>query len=287
MENLRVVTLNLWGDRGRSARRLEVVAEGLRALEPDLVGLQEVREGPLTAQATTLSRLLGLYPAFGAVDASAGGDPLGNAVLSRFPIVHSSNLELPGRESDPRGALQVEVETPSGTVRLTSCHLSWEPDAAPVREAQVLALDELTRAPSSVHAFLVGDLNAGPRSRAVRFLCGLDSLEGRGTFFRDAWARRHPSEEGFTWSAANPNTVRWIEQNRRIRLRPRPRRSHAPRRADDRGGARRLRPARRGRHLAFGPLRGPGGGAHRAPGLKGRMGSRCRFSVFEAFLEIL
>lgn len=218
MENLRVVTLNLWGDRGRAARRLEVVAEGLRALEPDLVGLQEVREGPLTAQATTLSRLLGLYPAFGAVDTSSGGDPLGNAVLSRFPIVNATNLKLPCLDTDPRGALQVVVQTPSGEIRLTSCHLSWEPEAAVVREAQVLALDELTRAPSSVHVVLVGDLNAGPRSRAVRFLCGLDSLEGRGTFFRDAWARRHPnlSEEGFTWSAANPNAVRWIEQNRRI-----------------------------------------------------------------------
>lgn len=216
MENLRVVTLNLWGDRGRPARRLEVVAEGLRALEPDMVALQEVREGPLTAQATTLSRLLGLYPAFGAVEASSGGGPLGNAVLSRFPVVTSANLKLPGTGEDQRGALQVSVETPCGQVRLTSCHLSWEPEAAPVREAQVLALEELTRAPSSVHVLLAGDFNASPQSRAVRFLCGLDSIDGRGTFFRDAWARRHPSDEGFTWSAGNPNAVRWIEQNRRI-----------------------------------------------------------------------
>jgi endonuclease/exonuclease/phosphatase family metal-dependent hydrolase len=71
-------------------------------------------------------------------------------------------------------------------------------------------------APDSTHVILAGDFNMSPGAHAIRYLVGLDSLAGRGTFYRDAWARRHPHEDGYTWSRANPYTVRSIEQDRRI-----------------------------------------------------------------------
>lgn len=216
MDSIRVVTLNLWNDRNHPERRLEVVAEKLRAEEPDIVALQEVREGPFTAQATTLARMLDMRLSFGVVDANSPGGPIGNAVLSRYPITSAQTFTLPSTPEDPRSALQASVSTPSGEVRVTCTHLSWEPDAAPRREAQVLVLDELCRAPAEVHSFLCGDFNMPPGAAAIRFLTGCDALAGRGTFFRDAWARRHPDDDGFTYSAKNPCAVRWIEQNRRI-----------------------------------------------------------------------
>lgn len=109
------------------------------------------------------------------------------------------------------------MRTPAGEVRVTSCHLSWEPQAALRREQQVLALDEICQAPDAAHVLLCGDFNTVPSAAAIRFLTGCDSLAGRGTFFRDAWARRHPGNlEGFTYSSVNPRAVRWIEQNRRV-----------------------------------------------------------------------
>ncbi|MBI5545673.1 MAG: endonuclease/exonuclease/phosphatase family protein [Deltaproteobacteria bacterium] len=216
MDSIRVVTLNLWNDREQPERRLEVVAEGLRALEPDVVALQEVREGPFVAQATTLARMLGLGSAFGVVDPSSPGGPVGNAVLSRYPIDSVQNHSLPSSPDDPRAALQARVRTPSTEVRVVSTHLSWEPQAAPRREEQVLALDEICQAPADAFVLLCGDFNTAPSAAVVRFLTGCDSLAGRGTFFRDAWARRHPSADGFTYSSTNPCAVRWIEQNRRI-----------------------------------------------------------------------
>lgn len=216
MDALRVVTLNLWNDRGDAPRRLEVIAEDLRAVEPDVVALQEVREGPIVAQASTLARALGLQSTFGVVDPASPGGPIGNAILSRYPIARTQAHSLPSAPDDPRGALQATLSTPVGEVRVTSCHLSSEPHAAPRREAQVLALAELCAGPEPTHDILCGDFNTAPQAAAVRFLTGLDALAGRGAFFRDAWARRHPHDDGFTFSSANPSAVRWIEQNRRI-----------------------------------------------------------------------
>jgi endonuclease/exonuclease/phosphatase family metal-dependent hydrolase len=216
MDLLRVVTLNLWNDRERPARRLEVIAEGLRELGPDLVCLQEVREGSLISQGSSLGRMLGMFFAFGLVDSQSAGGPMGNGVLSRYPIQSAENLPLPSAPDDPRFALKVTVRTDAGPVLMTSVHLSWEPHLAQRRERQVLSLDEITRAPWDAHVIVAGDLNSAPESRAVRFLCGLDSIDERGTYFRDAWARRHPHEDGFTWSSRNPYAVRRIELNRRI-----------------------------------------------------------------------
>ncbi|MGI5864851.1 MAG: endonuclease/exonuclease/phosphatase family protein [Myxococcales bacterium] len=216
MDSLRVVTLNIWNDRERPARRLELIAEGLFALELDLIGLQEVREGKQLAQATMLARRLGMDFVFDPVDTHSAGGPVGNAILSRFPIEKVERYALPSPPHDPRRAVQAVVRTPAGEVQFTCCHLSWEPHMAPMRERQVLALDEITHAPPEIHAILVGDFNASPDAKAIRFLTGLDSLEGRGTFFRDTFARRHRHEDGFTWSSRNPFAVRWIEQDRRI-----------------------------------------------------------------------
>ena len=57
MTVLRVLTLNLWGEQGPVARRMEVCAAGLKAIAPDVVALQEVREveGKLPNQAATLA----------------------------------------------------------------------------------------------------------------------------------------------------------------------------------------------------------------------------------------
>jgi len=216
MDSLRIVTLNLWNDRHKPERRLELIAEGLRALEPDMIALQEVRESPLVAQASTLAHMLGMYHAFGVVDPYSTGGPIGNAVLSRFPIEQADNLPLPSLPEDPRAALRTRTTTLAGTIQLTSVHLSWEPELSFQREKQVLALDELARAADGTTVVVAGDFNTAPEARCIRYFCGLDSLEGRGTFFRDAYARRHPGDAGFTWSSRNPCAVRWVEQNRRI-----------------------------------------------------------------------
>lgn len=217
MDALRIVTLNLWADRDNPHRRLEVTLDGLRAVSPDLVALQEVREGETLAQASALGRALSMRWAFGSVDPRSKGGPTGNAILSRFPIERADNFRLPSPPDDPRCALKSLVELPGRRIEFTCCHLSWGPDRVCEREKQILAVEAWTRPQKGSSAvFLAGDFNARPESRAIRFLTGLDSLEGQATFYRDAWGRRHPSDPGYTFSAKNPRTVRWQEQNRRV-----------------------------------------------------------------------
>ncbi|MDB4984965.1 MAG: putative secreted protein, partial [Myxococcaceae bacterium] len=44
MPRLRVLTLNLWHKEAPWEQRREVIRRGLRALDPDIIGLQEVLE---------------------------------------------------------------------------------------------------------------------------------------------------------------------------------------------------------------------------------------------------
>ena len=78
----------------------DAFAAVIRESGADIVGLQEMRgqgtsEG-YTAQAKTLAEKLGFYYYFAqAMDMGGLGDPYGNAVLSRFPILKAETVLLP------------------------------------------------------------------------------------------------------------------------------------------------------------------------------------------------
>jgi endonuclease/exonuclease/phosphatase family metal-dependent hydrolase len=62
----------------------------------------------------------------------------------------------------------------------------------------------------------VGDFNAEPESAEIRYLAGLQSMDGASTHFRDAWSVAGGPGPGITWSRANPLTHPWLEPDRRI-----------------------------------------------------------------------
>jgi endonuclease/exonuclease/phosphatase family metal-dependent hydrolase len=217
VRSIRVVTLNVWNDAGNVDKRMAVLLPELTALQPHVVGLQEVREGPQLRQATLIADALRADSRFAAADPSSARGPIGNAVISRLPIVSHAVLPLPGAQHDARNALRCELETPAGRLSFITTHIAWELDAAPVREAQVVALDAFARAdPGPIPTILTGDFNCTPDSDVHRFLTGRASLAGRGTYWRDAFQRRHPRSDGFTWAARNPYVARSVERDRRI-----------------------------------------------------------------------
>ena len=220
MKSVRIVTLNLWNDRDDPAARLRVITAGLKALSPDIVALQEVVANEKIGNiAEILARDLDAHVAYDPVHEMRPGDTglIGNAVLSRFPIKLRDSVGLPSSADDPRRAMYVLLDTPAGRLPFFNCHLSWEMWHPQRREAQVVALDELVRSrPGDCPAIICGDFNTPPDSAAVHFMTGKMSLAGRGTYYRDCWARRHPHDDGITWSDKNPHTVRWIERNRRL-----------------------------------------------------------------------
>jgi endonuclease/exonuclease/phosphatase family metal-dependent hydrolase len=221
MATLKIVTLNLWGEQPPLARRMHLCLEGLRALSPDVVGLQEVRQvpGSVENQAETLARALGMEWYYEAATAWGGGDE-GLAILSRHPIIARSVHELPHAiATERRILLSATVKTPEGAVEIYTTHLNYRLADGAKREDQLLAADALiTASTSDMPKIWTGDFNATPDSDEIRFLRGLHTAGGRRTFWQDSWERRHGREDGFTWSHANPYTarLRWLERDRRL-----------------------------------------------------------------------
>ncbi len=229
---LRVVTLNFWGIEPPLDRRLALAIRQLQALAPDVVCLQEARPLDGAAGRTTADELadaLGLtarYAPAAQWDATTyPGVPageLGNAILAR-DIATSKTLVLPaGHPGDERVLLSAQVATAGGPIWIHTTHLNYRLDDGIAREQQVLAVDDAIRAcgrgNTDAPQILCGDMNATPDSDEMRFLRGLTTLGGRRTHFQDAWLRRHPHEEGITWSSENRFTrpLRSLDLDRRI-----------------------------------------------------------------------
>lgn len=221
MDTLKLVTLNLWGEQPPLERRMLLAVDGLRALAPDVVGLQEVRQvpGTLPNQAETLGAALGMQHVFAPATPWGGGDE-GLAILSRHPLGGARVHELPhAQPNERRILLGATVDTPAGPVEVYTTHLNYRLTDGGKREDQVVAVDEQVAAtPSELPKILMGDFNATPDSDEIRFLRGLHSAGGRRTYWQDAWQRRHGGADGFTWARANPYTarLRWLERDRRI-----------------------------------------------------------------------
>ncbi len=221
LRTLRVLTLNLWGHEGDVARRMAAARAAIQRLAVDVLALQEVRSPAPSAQAIDqaayFAEVLGGTVHFVAVDPTSTDGPIGNAIISRLPARTLGSVHLPSPPGDPRAALAVEITTSVGTLALITTHLSWELDAAPIRERQVVAVDRFARIHRrDLPSILTGDFNASPDSDAIRFLTGRTALEGCGAYWRDTFSRIHPHDDGYTWSARNPLVVRHVERNRRI-----------------------------------------------------------------------
>jgi endonuclease/exonuclease/phosphatase family metal-dependent hydrolase len=224
---LRFVTLNLLhggifselhGDDDALEERFALVVEGLRALDADVVGLQEASTGRRRGDvAARLARELGYrhvrapaaYRPLGSSSLRRGvravtGFDEGPALLSRFPIVRWAAYELPpcGRPFDVRVLVGAELETPAGLLPVYSAHTSGVPCHARAVAAVVRA--ERRALPSVV----LGDFNAEDGSEAMRILT-------REAGWMDAFRHANPSAAGFTdgqdVTAERPTAARRID----------------------------------------------------------------------------
>lgn len=239
---MRVLTLNLWHDAGPWPQRRALLRAGLDALDPDLIGLQEVLHDADGGQLAELFAhrdppLHVVHAASHPASERHGDRDFGNAIASRWPIVEHRVVALPdgGLGREPRIALFAHIDAPHGRLVFATTHLNWRLDHGFVREQQVMALADALFAEArgtDAPPVLTGDLNAEPDSAEVRYLLGLQSLDGRSTHLRDAWRSHHgASAPGHTWSRTNV-FARWsLEPDRRIDYvlvgPPDPSRSHA------------------------------------------------------------
>ena len=239
---MRVVTQNLWGwyypleglgiGRARPGAprpaawntRRSVLAEGLRALDPDLVAFQEAIRHDDYDQVTDL-----LGPGYEvAHQARREADGSGISIASRWPLgeVHEVDLHLTPRTADfPCGALVAEVKVPPpiGPVLFVNHKPNFELALEHERELQAVATAshlEGLAAGTGVHVVVAGDFDATPDAASMRFWRGRQSLGGTSVCYRDAWEHTHHADDpGHTFTPANPMVVEgtWpLERGRRI-----------------------------------------------------------------------
>ncbi|GAA0221770.1 endonuclease/exonuclease/phosphatase family protein [Cryptosporangium japonicum] len=217
MTRIRVLTLNVQHDAGDPRRTARINAE-LRRLAPDVVVLQEVRYPDDTRnQLAELVDGVGLRTTHQAgilehlpPDADVYG---GTAIATRWP--HRILEVVDGRTPDGVYwyTLAVSVEVPDvGPVLLLTPTTFWRLGAEAWRERQMRELVALdTRHRTRRPTIVAGDFNAVPETASIRFLSGLQSLEGESACYHDAWAVAGHGP-GATWTVDNPLAAAEIER---------------------------------------------------------------------------
>lgn len=218
---LSALTINIWNHQGPWAERRSRLCAELTRLNADVVALQEVIHQRDQSQAAELAECLGYHHAFGPAQPLGDGFGYGNALLSKYPIAGHHAVALPGADIDePRSVMVVSVVHPQGLLPLLITHLSWRFEHGFVREQQVVAiaqvLDGIKQGDGTLPALLMGDLNAQPDAAEIRFLLGLQSLQGRSCYLADCYGEVGEAP-GYTFDEGeNPFAAAWHERPRRI-----------------------------------------------------------------------
>jgi endonuclease/exonuclease/phosphatase family metal-dependent hydrolase len=163
-----VVTYNIHSGHGHSGASLDRIADALRSLHADIVLLQEVDSGRSRTgrvnQPEALAARLDMVSAYGG-NARLDGGVIGNAILTRYPLVSAKNSPLPNADGrQPRGLLHAVLKVDGIEVSVFDNHLDFHSDALKARQmahaAQLIAADPLP-------GIVGGDLNSFPGSGAA------------------------------------------------------------------------------------------------------------------------
>ena len=206
---VRVMVYNIHaGKDAGGVDNLERVAALVAESNADVVLLQEVDRGTQRSggvdQVAELRRLTGYHGAFGRTLDYQGGQ-YGIAILSRWPIISDTMIQLPvvppqeraGGSYEPRGALHVRIDTPGepGPLDVVNTHL--DPSGDPhYRRLEIVGVLRAVAEIGGTLTFLGGDLNATPDDSAIA------SIAGSG--LRDAWIACDAAGPGLSYPASTP-----------------------------------------------------------------------------------
>ena len=210
-DEIRVVTLNLWGQSGPWERRRAVLIDGLRDVEPDLIASQEAVS---TDDYDQVVDVMGSdMHVVHARSRQAAGPGIGSgiSIATQWAVKAAYEFDLPRTDrvgEFPATTLAVEVDVPGAIGRVLFVnHLpAWELDQEFERGLQAVSaarcIDELVGG-RPVHVVMAGDLDADPDASSIRFWTGRHALDGLSVCYRDAWESAHPGEPGHTFTPRN------------------------------------------------------------------------------------
>ena len=187
MDRLHVATLNIRNLADRWDERLPLILADMAALQPDLLGLQEVVY-PLQQDRLIGAAGEGHYTAH---RSWAGRPEYGNSLLVRHPLAATDEARLDLGLN--RSILRATVALPGGaSVLIAVTHLHHEvPDEAERDEQTRVLLDWLGSAPAADARIVVGDFNAEPEEPTYARMVAAG--------FRSALAEANGADPAVTW----------------------------------------------------------------------------------------
>lgn len=155
---LKVASYNVHAFVGSDGRRdVARVARVIRALDPDVIALQEALFPDASShEPRELLSVLSQYRAVGAPVDRRDGVTLGNAVLSKLPLSATRRICLAFGVYEPRTALEVLLETGARPLRVVATHLGLRPGE---RRYQVRRILEHVQGDERSVTVLLGDFN--------------------------------------------------------------------------------------------------------------------------------
>ena len=160
MATLRIATWNIHSCVGLDARFApDRVAEVIKELDVDLVGLQEVgwhhRGEAGLDQFAFLEKATGLKAHAGPTKHNARAH-YGNAILTRLPVLKYAPIDLSVGRREPRGGIDTIVEVQGRPVRIIVAHLGLDPWE---RAKQVGTIIDMVAEQPNLPTLFMGDLN--------------------------------------------------------------------------------------------------------------------------------
>lgn len=187
MDRLHVATFNILNLADRWPERLPLILADMAALQPDLLGLQEV------VYVMQQDRLIGAAGEgrYAAIRGWAGRPEYGNSLLVREPLEgrHVERVDLGVQRAAHRAVVALAGGT---TVAVAVTHLHHIPEDVSEREAQTAKLlDWLAASPPTDAAIVMGDFNAHPAEPTYARMIAAG--------FRSAYADANGAEPDVTW----------------------------------------------------------------------------------------
>ena len=192
---LTLVTLNLYHDKDDWPRRRVQIVDTLKALQPDVIALQEVLQHEnLPNQAEWLATQLGYDWHFVSVDPPDKPRRYGNALLTRLPVL-ARNEEKLRPFDDSRTVALLRVDLHGKPINLYATHLHHTGQGSAIRKQQ---LDDLM-------AFIATTAGGFPSLVAGDFNSAADSpeLAALRENFVDTYGSLHPGADAKTSSTLN------------------------------------------------------------------------------------